>query len=46
MKDRLVFVDVITDHTENVYPMISAGKGHNEMQLKPGEGKARERELA
>ncbi len=35
MKDRLVFMDFITDQTENVYPMIAAGKGHNEMQLKP-----------
>ena len=35
MKDRLVFLDVITDQTENVYPMISAGAGHNEMQVSP-----------
>jgi acetolactate synthase-1/2/3 large subunit len=35
MKDRLVFLDFITDQTENVYPMIPAGKGHNEMHLKP-----------
>jgi len=35
MKDRLVFMDFITDQTENVYPMIAAGKGHNEMQLAP-----------
>ncbi|HSD95782.1 MAG TPA: acetolactate synthase 3 catalytic subunit [Sulfuricaulis sp.] len=35
MKDRLVFLDFITDQTENVYPMIAAGKGHNEMHLKP-----------
>ena len=33
MKDRLVFMDFITDQTENVYPMIQAGKGHNEMHL-------------
>ncbi len=46
MKDRLVFVDVITDPTENVYPMIAAGKGHNEMQLKPNGGDVTERELA
>ena len=47
MRDRLVFVDVITDHTENVYPMIPAGAGHNEMQLKPGiEDFRKERELA
>ncbi len=35
MKDRLVFMDFITDQTENVYPMVAAGKGHHEMQLKP-----------
>ena len=35
MKDRLVFMDVIIDPTENVYPMIQAGKGHHEMQLSP-----------
>ena len=36
MKDRLVFLDIITDRTENVYPMIEAGKGHHEMKLAPG----------
>ncbi|NND82483.1 MAG: biosynthetic-type acetolactate synthase large subunit [Gammaproteobacteria bacterium] len=36
MKDRLVFMDFITDQTENVYPMIEAGKGHHEMRLRPG----------
>ena len=35
MKDRLVFMDVIIDPTENVYPMIQAGKGHHEMELSP-----------
>jgi acetolactate synthase-1/2/3 large subunit len=35
MKDRLVFLDFITDQTENVYPMIAAGKGQHEMHLKP-----------
>ena len=40
LKDRLVFMDFITDQTENVYPMIQAGKGHHEMHLSP------ERELA
>jgi len=35
MKDRLVFMDFVTDQTENVYPMIEAGKGHHEMRLKP-----------
>ncbi|MDA8011813.1 MAG: biosynthetic-type acetolactate synthase large subunit, partial [Gammaproteobacteria bacterium] len=38
MKKQLVFVDVITDPSENVYPMIAAGKGHNEMHLKPAPG--------
>ena len=46
MKDRLVFLDILTDHTENVYPMIAAGKGHNEMHLNPSDGDAQERELA
>lgn len=40
MKDRFVFLDVVVDPTENVYPMIVAGKGHHEMHLSP------ERELA
>jgi len=35
-KDRTVFLDFITDPTENVYPMIEAGKGHHEMRLAPG----------
>jgi len=35
MKDRLVFVDIVTDQTENVYPMIAAGMAHNEMHLSP-----------
>lgn len=33
MKDRLVFMDFITDPKENVYPMIPAGGGQNEMIL-------------
>jgi acetolactate synthase-1/2/3 large subunit len=33
MKDRLVFMDFITDPEENVYPMIPAGAGQNEMIL-------------
>jgi acetolactate synthase-1/2/3 large subunit len=33
MTDRLVFLDFITDQTENVYPMIPAGAGLNEMIL-------------
>jgi acetolactate synthase-1/2/3 large subunit len=35
MKDRLVFMDFIIDPGELVYPMIAAGKGHNEMLLSP-----------
>ena len=46
MRDRLVFVDVITDPTVNVYPMIAAGKGHNEMHLQPDQEEHQERELA
>jgi acetolactate synthase-1/2/3 large subunit len=34
-QDRLVFMDIIIDPTENVYPMIAAGKGHHEMHLSP-----------
>lgn len=44
MKDRLVFVDVVTDASENVYPMIQAGKGQHEMYLSPH--LSPERELA
>ncbi len=33
MKDQLVFLDFITDQEENVYPMIPAGAGLNEMIL-------------
>jgi acetolactate synthase-1/2/3 large subunit len=32
-KDRLVFMDFITIREENVYPMIPAGAGLNEMKL-------------
>ncbi len=46
-RKRLYFMDFITDQTENVYPMIAAGKGHNEMHLSPGLGdEPVERELA
>jgi len=46
-RKRLHFMDFITDQTENVYPMIAAGKGHNEMHLSPGLGdEPVERELA
>ncbi len=33
MKDKLVFMDFITDQTENVFPMIPGGKGMSEMIL-------------
>ncbi|MFW7340115.1 acetolactate synthase 3 catalytic subunit [Pollutimonas sp. H1-120] len=32
-KDRLVFMDFITDQTENVWPMVKAGRGLTEMLL-------------
>ncbi len=32
-KDKLVFLDFITDQTENVWPMVKAGKGLTEMLL-------------
>ncbi|MDQ7015431.1 MAG: acetolactate synthase 3 large subunit [Gammaproteobacteria bacterium] len=35
LKDRTVFLDFITDQTENVYPMIANGKGHHEMHMPP-----------
>jgi len=40
IKDRLVFMDFIIDQSENVYPMVAAGKGQHEMVLSP------DRELA
>ncbi|MGQ9659107.1 MAG: acetolactate synthase 3 large subunit [Thermochromatium sp.] len=43
MRDRLVFMDVVVDPTENVYPMIVAGRGHHEMKLSPNHA---DRELA
>lgn len=46
MKDRTVFIDFLTDRTENVYPMIEAGKGHQEMTLRVAPGTPIERELA
>jgi acetolactate synthase-1/2/3 large subunit len=33
MKDRLVFMDFLIDKAENVYPMVPAGAGQNEMIL-------------
>lgn len=35
IKDRLVFMDFIIDKGTNVYPMVAAGKGHNDMVLSP-----------
>ena len=43
-KNELVFLDVVVDPSENVYPMIEAGKGHHEMHLSPH--LSAERELA
>jgi acetolactate synthase-1/2/3 large subunit len=43
LRDRLVFMDIVVDPTENVYPMIAAGKGHHEMHLAPS---LSDRELA
>ena len=33
LKDRTVFMDFRTDPTENVFPMVKAGKGLTEMLL-------------
>ncbi|MEQ1559528.1 MAG: acetolactate synthase 3 large subunit [Methyloglobulus sp.] len=47
MKDRTVFLDIITDRMENVYPMIEAGKGHHDMKLRvAATGTTTDRELA
>ncbi|MGZ5050054.1 MAG: acetolactate synthase 3 large subunit [Methylobacter sp.] len=46
MKDRTVFLDILTDRTENVYPMIEAGKAHNDMKLRVANGTSTDRELA
>jgi len=43
LEDRLVFMDFITDQAENVFPMMAAGGGHNEMLLSE---LCRDRELA
>ena len=32
-KDELVFMDFMTDQTENVFPMVPGGKGISEMIL-------------
>ncbi len=44
LKDRTVFLDIITDQEANVYPMISNGKAHNEMDISPLQ-QARQAEL-
>jgi len=36
LKERLVFLDFITDQTENVFPMVPSGKGLSEMILADG----------
>ncbi|MGJ0516249.1 MAG: acetolactate synthase 3 large subunit [Methylomicrobium sp.] len=46
MKDRTVFLDIITDRTENVFPMIEAGKAHNDMKLRFAASASTDRELA
>ncbi|MDT4330902.1 acetolactate synthase 3 large subunit [Methylomonas sp. MED-D] len=46
MKDRTVFLDFITDRTENVYPMIEAGKAHHDMKLRVAPGTPVDRELS
>ncbi len=46
MKDKLVFMDFITDRTENVFPMIEAGKSHHDMKLRVAPGTPIDRELA
>ncbi|MDE2353522.1 MAG: acetolactate synthase 3 catalytic subunit [Betaproteobacteria bacterium] len=33
LKDRVVFMDFLTDQTENVFPMVKAGQGLTEMLL-------------
>lgn len=32
-KERTVFIDILTDPSENVFPMIPSGAGHHEMLL-------------
>ncbi len=46
LKDRTVFLDFITDRTENVYPMIEAGKAHHDMKLRMAPGTPVDRELS
>ncbi|NOT86068.1 MAG: acetolactate synthase 3 large subunit [Methylococcaceae bacterium] len=46
LKDRTVFLDIMTDRTENVFPMIEAGKAHHDMKLRIAPGTPIDRELA
>ncbi|MEQ1635288.1 MAG: acetolactate synthase 3 large subunit [Methylococcales bacterium] len=46
LKDRTVFLDIMTDRTENVFPMIEAGKAHHDMKLRIAPGTPVDRELA
>ncbi|NOQ35501.1 MAG: acetolactate synthase 3 large subunit [Methylococcaceae bacterium] len=46
LKDRTVFLDILTDRTENVYPMIESGKAHNDMKLRVATDTPTNRELA
>ncbi len=46
MKDRTVFLDFMTDRTENVFPMIEAGKAHHDMKLRMAPGTPVDRELS
>jgi len=46
LKNRTVFLDFITDRTENVYPMIEAGKAHNDMKLRVANSAPIDRELS
>lgn len=35
LKERLVFLDFLTDQKANVFPMVGNGKGLNQMDLPP-----------
>jgi acetolactate synthase I/II/III large subunit len=37
MKNRTVFLDFVTDPSENVWPMVRAGSGLTEMLMKSGD---------
>jgi len=37
MKDRTVFLDFVTDPSENVWPMVRAGAGLTDMLMKSGD---------